>query len=282
VLYGALTFLSIKNPGKAIFPRRDTLRAESLLQSEPTLYRGLADLERKGYITRDQSRNSRTGKFYLSPITFTEKALVLLGLTKVIHKGPSSTMRDGHIKKELTKSGQSLQNTTGKPDSDEENPIDRKTGLPTELVPLLDLHVGKAAICWLMREAKRYGKRLGNVVSTVKHRIQTLRGREVVSYLKSMIVKDLDYAWIAAAKAKDDAAHSNEMAANQALASLNQRYNGFEVVRRDGMAIGVFEACANGTSVVRGSNGSMPVNLRFAQAYLEGEVLLRPSGHYVM
>jgi DNA-binding PadR family transcriptional regulator len=277
VLYGALTFLSLKSPRKAIFPRRDTLRAESLLQSDPTLYRGLKTLEEKGYITRDQSRNARTGKFYLSPITFTEKALALLDLNKVIHKSPSTRMRDGHIKKELTKDEQSLQNTAGKPDLPTQDAIDRHTGLPAELLPLLKLDVKKSAICWLMQQARRHGKRLGDILRTVSHRVEKLRGREVVSYLKAMITKKLDYAWIAQSMRQEESTQVRESQASRLLASLDSRYHGFEVVTRDGTAHGIFDASDSGMPVIRGTAGCMPVNLRFARAYAEGGVVLRPK-----
>jgi hypothetical protein len=276
VLYGALTFLNLKSLRKAIFPRRDTLRAESLLQSDPTLYRGLKMLEEKGYITRGQGRNARTGKFYLSPITFTEKALVLLKLDEVIHKAPSVKMRDGHIKKEHTKREQSLQNTAGKPDASKQHAIDRNSGLPVELLCLQALDVRKSAICWLMQQARRHGKRLGDVLGTVRHRIQHLRGREAVSYLKAMIVKDLDYAWLARARTQTEAQQTQQRAADDFLASLDGRYHGFEVVARDGTVHGMFEASDGGLHVVRGTHGCIPVNLRFAQAYVEGDMRLRP------
>ncbi|MDB5726846.1 MAG: repA [Noviherbaspirillum sp.] len=279
VLYGALTFLNLRSPRKAIFPRRETLRAESLLQSDPTLYRGLKTLEEKGYITRDQSRNARTGKFYLSPITFTEKALVMLELDQVIHKIPSSKMRDGHIKKELTKDEQSLQNTAGEPDSAEPKAIDRRSGLPMELLPLLALDVRKSAVCWLMQQARRHGKRLGDVLRTVRHRVDGLRGREVVSYLKAMIMKNLDYAWIAKTRIREEHAHMRESQANQLLASLDSRYHGFEVRSRDGTVQGIFDASEAGLHVIRSANGCTPVNLRFARAYAEGDVLLQPKRH---
>ena len=112
VLFGILTFVRIKTPTTEIFPRRDTLRAEALLESNSTLYRGLAMLEQKGYITRSQSRKLRDGRFYLSPIFLTVKALVLLGLADFIHSSPSSKLRGGHKEKELAKKSQSIQKTT--------------------------------------------------------------------------------------------------------------------------------------------------------------------------
>lgn len=281
VLYGILTFLSARSPKKAIFPRRDTLRAESLLQSEPTLYRGLKLLEDRGYITRGQDRHARTGKFYLSPIQLTDKALVLLGLKRDTQKTPPIKVRDGHIKKELTNSKQSLQNTAGEPDA---SPIDRKTGLPAELVPLLDQGVKKGALCWLMKLARQRGKRLGEVVAAVWRRIGVLRGREVVAYLKAMLEKDLDFRWIAQADAVDQAQREEADAVRRQLEALDRRYDGYAVIGSSGNSVGIFEASGSGEHVIRTAGGAVPVNRRFAQALLEGKVRLQTipeeSHHY--
>lgn len=276
-LFGILTFLNIANKTKAIFPRRDTLRAESLIQSDATLYRGLAQLEAKGYISRQQKRNNRDGKFYLSPIALTSKALALLGLDKVIHNKPSLSVRGGHIKKELTTDKQSLKKTTSKQDSSKNSEIDGKTRLPSELTPLLNLDVPKSAICWLMSQCKKHGKRLGDVYKVVEGNVKPLRGKAVVAYLMALIKKDIDFKWLA--KDQSDKTQDSEKAAEikAEATQLDARYNGFEVVRKDGSVIGVFEAgkAADSLAFVHSSNGSVPVNQAFVRAWIEGLVRLR-------
>lgn len=274
VLYGILTFLSVKNLKSAIFPRRDTLRAESLLQSDSTLYRGLSLLEQKGYITREQIRKVRDGKFYLSPIALTDKALLLLDLQKDIHSPRPAKVKDGHIKKEHTNIKQSLQNTTGEADSSDKNGIDKKSGLPRELLRLLPLGVKKSAICWLMRHARVSGKRLGDIVDVVWHSINSLRGREVVAYLAALIRKNVDFAW--AAKEKQDVAVTmgEEASAKRTLDAIDARYVGHEVVAHDGTSLGVIRH--EGSMVVRAPDGAIPVNLRFVRAWLEGKIQIRP------
>src|SRR5574343_1371665 len=130
-LYGILTFVSIKNLKREIFPRRETLRQEAMLGSETTLYRGLAKLETKGYIMREQKRQTRTGKYYLSPILLTDKAILLLGLNQLIHKYRSSTLGDGQYN-EHTKEKQSIQKSSSNKDAS--NVIDKETKLPTEVL----------------------------------------------------------------------------------------------------------------------------------------------------
>jgi hypothetical protein len=277
VLYGILTFMSLKFPTKAIFPRRCTLMAESLLQSESTLYRGLCWLEKKGYITRDQIRKARNGKFHLSPITLTEKALVLLGLGGLIHRYPSTKTEDGHIKKELTNDQQSLKNTTAEQVDSKKTGIDRTTGLPHALTPLLGLSVEKSAICWLMKMARGKGKRLEHVMKTVWHCIEGLKGREVVGYLKSMLAKDLDYAWIVQEKEGERRVGEREAALRRVLESIDERQHGFQVVSSTGVLLGVLEIDRSGPGIIRSQKGSAPLNYRFAEAIIEGEIVLRPA-----
>jgi len=278
VLFGILTFVRVKTPTKEIFPRRDTLRAEALLQSDSTLYRGLALLEQKGYITRAQSRKVRDGRFYLSPIHLTVKALVLLGLADIIHSAPSTKVRGGHRKKELTKNSQSIQKTTGNPDSAKNNEIDRQTRLPVELVPLLGQGVTRSAVCWLMAKAKAAGVRLGDVLQVVAGNIAALRGREVVGYLASMLRKNVDFAWAAGQARESTAEARTDELAWDKLATLDARYDGYSVWAEDGALLGVFEASAlpGQLALVRSPNGSSPVNLRFARAWVDGKLRLTP------
>lgn len=269
VLFGALTFLNLKNIKAAIFPRRDVLRAESLLHSEATLYRGLKVLEAKGYITRSQKRREHNGEFYLSPVQMTDKALAMLGLNEVIHNPPSSKVIDGRIQ-EHTKDKQSLQNSFRQAENPNKNPIDQKTRLPKELLRLLGLGVERKEICWLMAQAKRRSKRLAHVVKAIWHRIHILNGKHVVGYINAMLSKDLDYAWIAMnAKAEASQEHADRKA-NELLESLNESFHGAKVFDSKGVFVGVFEFSRQGLHAVLGSSGSFPVNRAFAKTLLDG------------
>jgi hypothetical protein len=305
VLFGILTFLNLARLHKAVFPRRDLLRAESLLNSEPILYRGLKALEVAGYITRSQERRVHNGEFSLSPITVTKKALSMLGLSGLIHKQRSLKVRDGQYI-EHTKPEQSLQNTVQQAEvarqnlapkdaisspqtcgirADESAPvndIDPHTGLPKELLRLMALDVSKGAICWLMKQARGAGVRLSHVVSTVWHRIRSLRGREVVSYLKFMVHMKMDFAFVAKQCADTAAKEHADTRARAMLESLGERYRGFELVSADGVMLGVFEPSASGLHAIVGARGSIPVNLAFAKQVLAGGLRLRaPQDLYV-
>jgi hypothetical protein len=272
-LYGILTFVTINNLTREIFPRRETLRQEAMLGSDATLYRGLATLEALGYITRAQRRQTRTGKFYLSPILLTDKAILLLGLKALIHEYRSIKVRDGQYK-ERTKELQSLQKSSSSEDS--ANAIDPETKLPIEVTPLLQLDVKKSAICMLMSEAKANGKRLGVVIKAVWHNIYRLRGREVVAYLSYLLKQDRDFA------AKANEVDATQLASTQrqryqnAFDSLDSRYDGWKVVAACGKTIGTFVwAGSNGARVEHRENGRvciLPVNLSFAAKFAEGEM----------
>lgn len=82
-MYGILAFYDRHKPLDAVFARRETLLAETMLGSLPTLFRGLATLEKQGYITREQGRRlsrAEYGQYAISRIWLTRKALVMLGL----------------------------------------------------------------------------------------------------------------------------------------------------------------------------------------------------------
>lgn len=326
VLYGILTFVKIKQCTSSIFPRRELLRAESLVNSEGTLYRGLAKLEAAGYINRDQVRTPYNGKFHVSPITLTEKARSLLSIGEyaanaqpidrtpkpiidnafkpkmetpsndedqsdeefdadtdtefedqndVIHSHPTSNVQVGYVKKEHTNVLQSLQNTIAQAEPQKIIPQIQK-GLPPDLAALLSQDVKKSAICYLMRFASNHKKRLSDVVSVVNKNISTLRNREVVAYLKSMILKDIDYKWLAKQNEFEQAALEESDAINSVLAILDEKFNGYKVFKASGKFVGVFESLNKGNHIINTPGGSIPVNARFANAVLRNKLKLTP------
>lgn len=275
VLFGILTFLNLAQVGRAVFPKRDLLRAESLLNSEPTLYRGLKLLEVKGYITRSQERRSYNGEFHLSPIKVTAKALSMLGLDGLIHKYRSIKVRDGRNKKH-TKPEQSYQNTVQQAEASAKDAIDSHTGLPCELLRLLNLDVQKGAICWLMAQARSANQRLGDIVAAVWHRIRQMRGRQVISYLRFMIHLKLDYAFIAKERTEANSREDELSRAKAYIENLGESNRGYEVVNANNEVLGYFEPSTCGVHAVISARGAIPVNLSFARAALRGEYRLRP------
>lgn len=195
-LYGILAFFDVKRPTEPVFASRDSICAESLLGSHPTLYRGLAELVTRGYITREQGRRRARetfGQYSVSRIWLTEKALQLLGLAGQAHarnggcqeqlatreevagqpersfpQGPSITVRARIQEIELSPNQQLSSKEQPPPEApretdqeraggSRENRIDKKTRLPAELVRLMSLGLSRSRICALMKLAREHG-----------------------------------------------------------------------------------------------------------------------------
>lgn len=204
-LFGILAFFDVRRPAEPVFASRESICAESLLGSQPTLYRGLAHLVTCGYIRREQSRRlSRQayGQYAVSRIWLEEKALRLLGLLDPEPKqgrarvsarleraasysgkspgysqGPSLTARGRLQEEELSPNTQHSSNeqppeaSAGEPQANSAGgslprfPIDRRTGLPEDLARLLSRGLSKSRVCALMRIARESGN--GGMLGTV-------------------------------------------------------------------------------------------------------------------
>lgn len=273
VLFGILRFFNLARPSQAIWPRRDLLRAESLLNSESSLYRGLAELERCGYLQREQIRVSRNGRFHVSPVLLTEKARVLLRLNerdkaekpskKVIHKAPSIKVKDGQYK-EHTNRPQSLQKTVA---SERVGEIDRATKVPVILLWLVERGLSPTAVFKLMGLAKRQGKRLEEVAHAFREKLLALPSREVFAYLRTMMGKNIDFSAVAQERQHAEAIEASRRSCEAQLHSILEKWHGYKIVDRDGVCVGRLNSAS---AVVEASHGSMPVNLRFARAVQEG------------
>lgn len=347
-LFGILAFYDRHKPLDAVFARRETLLAETMLGSLPTLFRGLATLEGKGYITREQwRRRSRAefGQYSISRIWLTRKAQLLLGLPvpavldeaeqhkmdeeamawgelptvrvddgsaslpehQVLEEGgltevdavyqqpPSLRMRD---RKQESQHSPELQllteeqplSASGKSEpaggvGESSTQTDRKTRLPAELVPLMELGVSKSRICLLMRFARQAGNagKLGHAVKLVWNRICNLPGKEVFAYLSALIRQPRDFARTLAIQASDPATitASEGQRLTEKLRDLIDRYAGMEVIGKAGRLLGILRTSGE-TGYIdghdeRGVRRTMPANLRFVKAVEEGYLLLRPA-----
>ena len=119
---------------------------------------------------------------------------------------------------------------------------------------------------------------LGDVLKVVHRNIAALRGREVVAYLASMLRKNVDFAWVAKQAGETQVSAELDQAAQEKLERLDSRYDGYHVYADDGTVLGVFEASSSPgqLALVHSASGSLPVNLRFARACVEGSVRLMP------
>nr|WP_144834963.1 hypothetical protein [Cupriavidus gilardii] len=282
-LYGILTFFNLSKPQAAIWPRRDRLRAEALLTSESSLYRGLAQLVQRGYIARKQERIARNGRFHISPIQLTEKALILLGLTrretasrKVIHSEPSLTAEDGQYK-EHTNQRQSLQKAIRGNGSTLSSCPNRGVSnrVPAALGWLLERGLSAAGVFKLMAAAKSAGQRLEHVAIVCRSYLTTLSGREAFAYLRKAIGSNRDFATAARECLDEQAARHADETARRFLDYARSKCHGFAVKDSDGRIIGRLDTACG---AVLGPRGSVPMNLRWAHACVEGRFQLQPMG----
>lgn len=273
VLFGILAFFNISRPAGSIWPRRDRLRAESLLNSESSLYRGLNDLESKGYVSREQIRIAQNGRFHISPIHLTEKALVLLGLKggrkqdrqRVIHNKPSVRVEDG-LYKEHTNNQKSLQKSVPGETASE---IDRSTRLPVALLWLAALGLTPRAVFSLMGVAKEHGKRLQDVAEVCRGKLSALSAREAFAYLRKLLQSNRDFRTVASACKASRLEADARKSALSLLDGIMAKCDGLAVYRADGLFLGMVSVDA---AAVVSRSGSLPLNLRFALAVQEGKV----------
>lgn len=272
-LFGILTFFNLAKPLGSIWPRRDRLRAESLLSSDTTLYRGLSQLVAKGYITRDQIRNAGNGRFHVSPIYLTEKARTLLGLDrvaarKVFHKHPPTKVEDGQYR-EHTNPQQSLQKSS----LAESREFDPKTRLPIALLWLNEAGLSVRAIFALMRLATAAKKRLEDIAAACKHRLETMTPREVYAYLAALTKRNQDFSAAGKQRAAESARQEALKSAKRRVEWLSTNGDGMVVMRADGSVVGTVRSR---DGFVMGPRGSTPINVRLGLAIVEGTLIIAP------
>lgn len=289
-LSAILAFFNLKTRA-AIFPSRQVLAQEAGVSIQ-TLHRDLAELETREYIVRQPQKHKSTaagfnaGKFWIAPITLTQKALVLLDLEKVIHNEPSLKLRDGpNIDKEHTKEKQSsLKNTIPAGSANDKrsatgNEVDSKTRLPKDLLPILDRGVSKTGIFLLMKLARLNNKRLSDIVTYRLPRIDALKlsGRALFSYLRQLAFANVDFAYLAS-DTRHEQNHIDEVHAAKALQQrLHRHCDGFEVRKGDKL-IGIFHAASSAEECgrIEMAGGSTPLNLKAALAMLKSKITLSP------
>lgn len=255
-LSGILAFVKVRSPMSVIWPRKDTLREQARLNSESSLYRGLAELFEKGYIQREaQLRNTRNGRFHISRLHLTEKAIHLLNLNttkKVINNSPSFKMGDGYIENVVNnltpsiKESPDAQNSFSAHDQKKQGiqKIDAETNLPKPLVKLTQLGLSPKTICWLMKRAKQKNKRLEDVMNFAWKYLQPLasKGTQAVkAYLVALFSKDQDFAFQVQQTQTDEEINQAKAERNKQIRNIIQNKQGHYVMSKYNQAIGLIE-----------------------------------------
>lgn len=252
VLSGILAYVKVKYPGNKIWPRRATLREQARLNSDASLYRGLTELTQKGYIEREaQIHNLRNGRFHVSRINLTQKAINLLNLgnKKVIPNPPSCKMKDG-IKERCNPLTPSLeespdtQNSFSNQSSKKQaiQKLDPETNLPKPLVKLTQLGLTPKTICWLMKRAKQQNKRLEDVMNFAWKYLKPLtsKGTNVIkSYLIALLSKNQDFAFQVKQSQTNEATNQAKAERHQQIQNIIQNKQGHYVMNQNNEPIGL-------------------------------------------
>lgn len=139
--------------------------------------------------------------------------------------------------------------------------IEGKT-LPTDLAGLCQQGLKATGVLALMREAKKAGKRLSDVVAATGQYLAGLQGRELFAYLVALIRKDKDYARQVSESAKTQAAEQQR----SYLAEKAEAMRGRKYQTRDGRMH--VEIMSNGmVSVTEQGRGCY--SSRFDQSWLD-------------
>lgn len=254
VLSGILAYVKVKYPANKIWPRRATLREQARLNSDASLYRGLTELTQKGYIEREaQIHNLRNGRFHVSRINLTQKAINLLNLgnKKVIPNSPSCKMEDG-IKERCNSLTPSLeespdtQNSFSNQSSKKQSvqKLDPETNLPKPLVKLTRLGLSPKTICWLMKLAKQKQKRLEDVMNFAWKYLHPLadKGTQTVKkYLIALINKNQDFAFQVKQAQADEEISQAKVGRNKQIRHIIESNQGHYVMNQNNRPIGLIE-----------------------------------------
>lgn len=248
------------NPSALAYVKKATI-AKHLNVSEATIYRGLTTLEAEGLIAREKQNRTRFKLEVVGRIAFTQKLLTFLGVFPTsdalgTYANTRDTREDSPYKSNSY--GETLASVRdvngGKPQSSLKRQPARgdfvriaDKAVPSDLAWLVQKNsLQVPALFLLMAEARKAGHRLSNVVSAAEHAITDLKGKSLFAYVRSLLVKPVDYAHVATAKAAERdqrlAMKRNAAARADQIRDLVQRYRGKRVVDAQGTVFEVDSA----------------------------------------
>ncbi|GAB2875591.1 hypothetical protein GCM10027093_08760 [Paraburkholderia jirisanensis] len=262
-------------PYAAIYARRELLMDRAML-SPRTFYRSLDDLESTGLITRTvQARYVEVGKFGRVHLHLTEHAATLLGLVEAVtppsptptpaapagsFEGPCANVADGAIYGDLP------------PPAFQK----RQPGqVPADLQRLLPLGFSKFLIFNLMKQARKAGKRLSDVVEATWAHLKA--AKRPICYLRALLRNPVDFGYQVRVRDAEHAASRDTEAERDAAQALVAELAGQTLVDETGTRKLVLDA--EGASLaVYSVDESVPRHeagdwqLRFARAVRSGRI----------
>lgn len=221
----ALT-VNCREPLKEVFAYRDKLSDRAGI-SERTWFRAEQDLVDAGLITVHDQIRKRRGRFGAAHIFLTAEAVRLLRFAdELVARGRRPSKASSEQEQPAAAEEQYSV------DSPSANPADPFTvylspgssqkrqpapvSVPADLERLLGLGFHKFLIFKLMREARKHGKRLSDVVEAVWHGLKA--AKYPIRYLQTMIAKSIDFKHVATQRrATEDSGQREQNAQKLAL-----------------------------------------------------------------
>jgi DNA-binding transcriptional ArsR family regulator len=211
--------------------------AKLLNISEATVYRTLSTLEQSKLIERKAQKRDSEGGYTVGEIVLTNYCTELLGLkgeqAESIYKRQAKNLAvshgcetyiDNQVKEQsLQKQPGGFSSKTSESEKTSGTQTSRPGSIPEDLAKLQALGLNPPAVFALMRITSRRKQRLADVVAVVGAAIDKLKPREVFAYLKAVIAKNNDFAWIRQKQLSDENRKTgNKLAAEKKLAKVKQ------------------------------------------------------------
>lgn len=206
-----------KHDGQKQFWLKRANLAEMFQRCERTVTNWLNALERAGLILKTQGRRD-WGHFHCAELQLTPYAVTMFGLDEPIVKKPraAATQTSAPTGKEISSgymetgfciqspkerhplepklsTGQDAGGASTKSNLKPGDTVDQRR-IPQDCWPLLDVGISVFGVYRLMKEARKAGKRLSDVVMARTEAIST--AKNAFAMIQHLIKQPLDYAWI--------------------------------------------------------------------------------------
>jgi hypothetical protein len=214
-----------RQPHQAVHVRRDTLAAREGC-SVPTITRALARLVSLGWVKRDQVK-SRVRGFQVGSVELTAEAIAWLGLLEPFEKAPSPPLCESPVIDASGSSGiQCIHRQPpvgGSSEKHPQQPVSKaKPGeIPASLQWLVECNVSRNGVFLLMRLARQRGVLLETVATLCRQQIES--ARMPFAYLRDLLGRDKDWAWVAQSQVQAAAEQVDDRDREAARDAIAQR-----------------------------------------------------------
>ena len=232
VALAALVARAEARDGRSAFWVRRVNFGELFARAERTISTWLAALEDKGWISKEQGR-TKWGSFQCLTVHLTEEAACYLGL--LLNSDLSTTFRKFSAGRNRDQGKEQSFGDTSPGGADADESEARKAQprgqVPNDCAALLGLGLKAGEIFWLMGQARKHSKRLGNVVAARWEAIHT--ARSPIAMIRTRLADGIDYTEVMRQRRLDQEGEDAKKMRVQAMAQAKKEYVGTEVTARN-------------------------------------------------